>query len=74
MKPANTKKTQLSLLKEAKKVKVENQSLKSSKIQNVKEFLARKKFERESKLSKLNKKSSLNNVGAPTVVRVFLSG
>ena len=41
-------------------MKVENQTPKVSKILSVKEFLARKKLERESKLSKLNKKSSIN--------------
>ena len=62
LKPANTKTTQPSLLKKAKKVTVENQSPKNSKILNVKEFLARKKLERESKMSKLNQCSSINHV------------
>ena len=61
LKPTNTKKTQPSLLKKTKKVDGENQSSKNSKIINLKEFLARKKLERESKMSKLIQKSSFPN-------------
>ena len=59
--PTNTKKTQPSLLKKTKKVDGENQSSKNSKIINLKEFLAHKKLERESKMSKLIQKSSFPN-------------